>query len=355
MRLSAAYLRLSVVAKLYCVAAFFTIAIVALAVSTLYFARTTQSAASHLYEDGFLGIEISTRLEALIEQNRRIVQSAPAEVDRRRLEKSQQTLNTNDQDLKQLLKNLLNVREDQLLDDLEEQISEKAPELFQRGHKVLYYAYNFAQDKALDFAATYADVADSIQADISSYRQKRLDIAQSEVSHLTGTATSLIVWVALITFGILGIIGPVGAIIVANVLSRLRGITEAMMRLSRDDTAVSIPSDHDSDEVGDMARAVQIFKANAIELTQRKTQLENVNIQFDAALNNMAQGLCMFDTSERLIVCNSAFIAMYTLSQEFAKSGVRLSEILEHRIKIGNNAVKNLTESAPTELSAERS
>ena len=101
MRLSAAYLRLSIVAKLYWVAAFLTIAIAVLAISTLYFARTTQSAALRLYEDGFLGIEISTRLEALIEQNRRIVQSAPAEVDRGRLEESQQALDVNYQVLKQ--------------------------------------------------------------------------------------------------------------------------------------------------------------------------------------------------------------------------------------------------------------
>jgi len=355
MRFSAAYRWASVIAKLYCVAALFTVAIFALAISAFYFARTTQSAALHLYQDGFLGIEISTRLESLIELNRRIVQSSPAEVDRSRLEQTEHALDANDQDLKQLLKQLLQAREDQLLDDLEEHISRKLPELFQRGHKVLFYAYNFAQDKALDFAAKYSDIADSIQADIENYRQKRLEIAQSEVSHLTSTATSMIIWVSLLTIVILGVIGPFGILIVTSIITRLRAITRAMTRLAQNDTTVPIPSDNDADEVGDMARAVKIFKANAIELIQRKTELEKINIQFDAALNNMTQGLCMFDKSERLIVCNSPFRKMYALGPEIAKPGIRLCEILEYRIIVGNNSIENITEKEPFELCIEES
>ena len=42
-------------------------------------------------------------------------------------------------------------------------------------------------------------------------------------------------------------------------------------------------------------------------LRERDVALRTQNERFDAALNNMSQGLCMVDPSQRLIVCNSRF------------------------------------------------
>jgi diguanylate cyclase (GGDEF)-like protein/PAS domain S-box-containing protein len=61
---------------------------------------------------------------------------------------------------------------------------------------------------------------------------------------------------------------------------------------------------------------------------QRKRQL-------DAALENMSQGLCMFDTEQRLIVCNKRYAELYALGEEQTKSGTTLLEILEYRVAHG--------------------
>jgi PAS domain-containing protein len=37
------------------------------------------------------------------------------------------------------------------------------------------------------------------------------------------------------------------------------------------------------------------------------------NVLLDTALNNMSQGLCMFDAQARLVVCNRRYIEMYGL------------------------------------------
>jgi diguanylate cyclase (GGDEF)-like protein len=60
-------------------------------------------------------------------------------------------------------------------------------------------------------------------------------------------------------------------------------------------------------------------------------QLREQNGRFDAALNNMVQGLIMFDAGERLLVCNSQYIEMYGLSREIVRPGCTLSELLKHR------------------------
>jgi methyl-accepting chemotaxis protein len=53
------------------------------------------------------------------------------------------------------------------------------------------------------------------------------------------------------------------------------------------------------------------------------------------ALNNMSEGLCMFDASTRLVLCNDRYVELYGLPPEVAKPGVMLRELLEHRIRAG--------------------
>jgi methyl-accepting chemotaxis protein len=59
------------------------------------------------------------------------------------------------------------------------------------------------------------------------------------------------------------------------------------------------------------------------------------NEQMRTALNSMAQGLCMFDASERLVVCNAQYYRMYELAPTDVKPGVTLTEVLEKRVAKG--------------------
>jgi len=58
------------------------------------------------------------------------------------------------------------------------------------------------------------------------------------------------------------------------------------------------------------------------------------------ALDNMSQGLCMFDGSERLVVCNQRYLEMYALSREVVRPGITLLELLQARIAAGSFARK---------------
>jgi len=61
-------------------------------------------------------------------------------------------------------------------------------------------------------------------------------------------------------------------------------------------------------------------------------------MHFEAALNNMSEGLCMFDASTRLVLCNERYIEMYRLDPELAKPGALLRELLEQRKRSGTFA-----------------
>jgi methyl-accepting chemotaxis protein len=54
-----------------------------------------------------------------------------------------------------------------------------------------------------------------------------------------------------------------------------------------------------------------------------------------AALNNMTQGLCMFDGTARLVLCNDRYLEMYALRPELGRAGTPLRELLECRTAAG--------------------
>ena len=54
--------------------------------------------------------------------------------------------------------------------------------------------------------------------------------------------------------------------------------------------------------------------------------------RFQTALNNMLDGLCMFDANARLIVCNARYAEMYRLPHELAQPGASWTAIVAHRL-----------------------
>jgi diguanylate cyclase (GGDEF)-like protein len=82
-------------------------------------------------------------------------------------------------------------------------------------------------------------------------------------------------------------------------------------------------------------RALQRLQAKQRELLEQKAQLQTQNLRFDAAVNNMQQGLCMFDGKQQLVVCNAPYARMYDLPPELARSGAAFRAIIAHRIANG--------------------
>jgi diguanylate cyclase (GGDEF)-like protein/PAS domain S-box-containing protein len=67
-------------------------------------------------------------------------------------------------------------------------------------------------------------------------------------------------------------------------------------------------------------------------LQQHRTEKHRL----DTAINNMSQGLLLYDSAERLVVCNQRYISMYGLSPEVVKPGLSFRDLLLYRKKIGS-------------------
>ncbi len=62
---------------------------------------------------------------------------------------------------------------------------------------------------------------------------------------------------------------------------------------------------------------------------QQRLTLEKLRL--DKAVNNMTQGLLLFDASQRLVICNQRYIEMYGLSAAVVKPGCSFRELIAHR------------------------
>jgi diguanylate cyclase (GGDEF)-like protein len=58
--------------------------------------------------------------------------------------------------------------------------------------------------------------------------------------------------------------------------------------------------------------------------------------QLRVAVNNIPQGLVLYDASARIIVCNQPYLDMFGLSPDIAKRGCTMQRLIEHRKETGS-------------------
>jgi diguanylate cyclase (GGDEF)-like protein/PAS domain S-box-containing protein len=68
--------------------------------------------------------------------------------------------------------------------------------------------------------------------------------------------------------------------------------------------------------------------------SERRISLERDSL--DTAIDAMSQGLVLFDSKNKLVVCNQNYIAMYGLSPDVVKRGCDLRDLLQHHKDTGS-------------------
>jgi len=70
-------------------------------------------------------------------------------------------------------------------------------------------------------------------------------------------------------------------------------------------------------------------------------RLRQQKLCLDTAVDNMSQGLTMFDRSGRLVLCNWRYIEMYGLSADVIRPGCTVDQVVAHRIETGSLTVRD--------------
>jgi len=121
-----------------------------------------------------------------------------------------------------------------------------------------------------------------------------------------------------------------------SVARPLRRLTAQARRIRAGGALEIAPGDRTlqrSDEIGTLARS---FHEMIDKLKAAQETLATQYTRLDAAINNLPQGLCMFDAEQRLIICNRRYAELYGLAAEYTRPGTHLRAILEARATNGH-------------------
>jgi adenylate cyclase len=96
--------------------------------------------------------------------------------------------------------------------------------------------------------------------------------------------------------------------VVPRVVRPIENITAAMSGLAAGDTSIDVPGRDRSDEIGQMAEALGVFRDTAIEV-QRSNQREirEGRRRLAVAIESISEALSLYDSEDRLVVCNNKY------------------------------------------------
>ncbi len=150
-------------------------------------------------------------------------------------------------------------------------------------------------------------VEDEIDVELMDPPRRALVSAGRAVTRVGVLALALVVLTVLLA-----------AALARGIIHPLIRITDSMNRLAARDESIRIDDDQRGDEIGDMARALIVFREHLIEIGHAEEKLKNEAILrvHHEALGAISQGVLIADAERRITYSNPAFQKITGYSQE---------------------------------------
>jgi diguanylate cyclase (GGDEF)-like protein len=342
--------RLTIAARLYLLIGAAALALGVVASAAVSVSGSMVAAGERLQQQGVAGVEGASRLASLFDRQRALVSRAPAETDLDRQAQYRKEFDAISLKIDAARLHLEEIVPPEMQAKVRS-LDASFADLRRDAASVFELSANFVQNQAMDMLnGPLADTANGIDAVLQSLVRSVRDHAQGEVEALVGARRALVQTITAVSLVTLGLLLGFGVLLTRSLSGRLRRITAAMTAVSAGtDAGNHVPATQDGDEVGEMARALEVFRRNAVEIAALRLAQERTlealsianeevlarSIHLDAALKYRSQGLLMFDRGERLILCNDQYIDMYGLSRDIVKPGCSFAGLLRHRYEQG--------------------
>jgi methyl-accepting chemotaxis protein len=151
-----------------------------------------------------------------------------------------------------------------------------------------------------DLAKITAERAQLLKAvegkfDILVEEAKAQGLTFREDAAALGRWSSLVIRIAVATNFLLGVV--VAVLLARRIARPITGITETMTTLAGGDTDVAVPAINRSDEVGEIAKAVEVFKRNMIETARLSALQAEEHASREARARQIDACTAAFDSS----------------------------------------------------------
>ncbi len=102
----------------------------------------------------------------------------------------------------------------------------------------------------------------------------------------------------------------------ANLSRPIVAMTGIMQRLAKRDLDVDVPASGRADEIGEMEKALEVFKENALQRKVAEAALQESEQRFKTILDNMPAAVYLRDRDGRYILINQAYKEIYQITDE---------------------------------------
>ncbi|MGG6138222.1 ATP-binding protein [Pantoea allii] len=120
-----------------------------------------------------------------------------------------------------------------------------------------------------------------------------------------------------------------GYYIYRNLGSSLTAIAGAMTRLAQGEQNVSVPGLQRRDELGELARAFNVFARNTASLAHTSRLLKEKSTQLESTFLAMRDGFALFDNSGELVVWNAQYPQLLGIAPRDLHRGMHYQQLLE--------------------------
>jgi diguanylate cyclase (GGDEF)-like protein len=211
---------------------------------------------------------------------------------------------------------------------------------------ILGAARNFAQTTALEqFNGPFESEKNVLIALLDAVRSNVQGIIQEARNDLRESSLRARRLTPIALFGAL-IAMAFGAWMIRHYFLRpVTRLTDQVLRI-RESGQLDIRPDDGmlgrSDEIGTLSRSFDLLIAELAGARKSLIAWSEAEIskqceRLDGVINNMSQGVCMYDAEQKLIIANNRYAEIYNLPPELVRVGASLRSILERRVIVGNN------------------
>ena len=190
-------------------------------------------------------------------------------------------------------------------------------------------------DKFTAVAGDFKSMADSVAANTNSISTELYTDAERK---------KLILAVGAIIGLLLSIVTTV--LVSRSIVEPIQSVTHVMRQLSSGDTEVEIGYRGRGDEIGQMVKAINVFRKNtiemrALEIARLETEAKNLReirearTRLTEAIEAITDGLSLYDAEDRLIVCNSRYKQLFPSQRNVVVPGTYFEAVVRQPAEQG--------------------
>ena len=114
---------------------------------------------------------------------------------------------------------------------------------------------------------------------------------------------------------------------VRELVYNLTAVTDLMTRLASGDRQRQTPAVDRHDEIGDLARAFQVFRENAVQMDRMTDHLQEQSRLLETVFENINDGLSVFDHEGKLVAWNPQYLSILELPEGLLERGMSIERV----------------------------